>query len=209
MADEVSETACRIRDRLKTLVASGRVFCPLSWGILEELFKQKGESLTITSRLMEELSLNAIFVMRTELFRWEFLRSVHRLRGGSSVDSLCGLFAPPFAFLGSELCIEWNSDDPLGLETQENLKSYIKYGLSKIGVTELAKMSEAMAESELDDEFPAYSKAAKEAKAKFKGNKEKLFSEEGKPLLLYVRYAGAPQAPTGDRRVLVGAVWPS
>ncbi len=69
MRDGANETACRVRDRLKALVASGHVFCPLSWGILEELFKQSGERLKITSRLMEELSLNAIFVMRKELYQ--------------------------------------------------------------------------------------------------------------------------------------------
>jgi len=29
MADEADETACWVRDKLKALVASGRVFCPL------------------------------------------------------------------------------------------------------------------------------------------------------------------------------------
>src|SRR5215510_8746396 len=59
MADEANDIACRVRDKLRDLVASGRVFCPLSWGILEELFKQSGVSLQRTASLMEELSLNA------------------------------------------------------------------------------------------------------------------------------------------------------
>src|SRR5687767_3734058 len=63
MADEVGPVASRIRARLQSLVRSGEVFCPLSWGILEELFKQSGPSLAITAGLMEELSLNAVFVM--------------------------------------------------------------------------------------------------------------------------------------------------
>ena len=178
MADETSETACRVRDRLKALVATGRVICPLSWGILEELLEQMGTSLKNTSSLMEELSLNVIFVMRTELFRWEFLRSVRRLCGGSSVDSLSGLFAPPFAFVGSGPCIMWSSADLLALETQESLKSHMNYELSRIGVVDLAERAVAMAGSKLEKKFPAYSEAAKKARQEFKGNKEKLFLEE-------------------------------
>src|SRR6266545_6408785 len=97
MADEADEVACRVRDRLKALVASRRVFCPLSWGVLEELFKQSGDSLGRTARLMEELSLNAIFVMRTELYQWEFSRSVRRVRDDRVDESLIGLFAPAAA----------------------------------------------------------------------------------------------------------------
>ena len=140
MADEANETACRVRDRLKALVATGDVFCPLSWGILEELFKQSGESLKMTSSLMEELSLNSIFVMRTELFRWEFLRSVRRLGGGSSADSLSGLFAPSAAFcgLGAVHHLECRRTR-LSPEAQEMAKTYMKYNLSKIGVVELAE----------------------------------------------------------------------
>ncbi len=178
MADEANETACRVRDRLKALVAAGRVFCPLSWGILEELFKQSGESLKITASLMEELSLNAIFVMRTELFQWEFLRSVRRFHGDSSADSLSGLFAPPFAFVGSGPCIAWNSADRLDPATQESVETYMKYNLSKIGVVELAERAEAMGVLELEEKFPAYSESAKKMKDEFKGNKGRLFLEE-------------------------------
>src|SRR5437764_496942 len=104
MADEADDTACRVRDRLQALVASGRVFCPLSWGVLAELFRQTGDSLGRTARLMEELSLNAIFVMRTELYEWEFSRSVRRASGDVD-ESLVGLFAPPAAFVGSGPCV--------------------------------------------------------------------------------------------------------
>jgi hypothetical protein len=184
MADETNENACRVRDKPKALVASGHVFCPLSWGILHELFKQSGESLKMTSSLMEELSLNAIFVMRDELYRWELSRSVRRLRGGLADDSLNGLFAPPAAFVGSGPCLVLNTDVPLSPETQAHAKSYMKYNLSKIGVVELA---ERMGGSELEETPPAYSEVAKKVKEKFKGNKRKLFLEEaGNCFYLYI-----------------------
>jgi hypothetical protein len=189
MADGVSETACRVRDRLKALVATGHVFCPLSWGILEELSLQAGESLRVTANLMEELSLNAIFIMRTELFRWEFERSIRRLSGGASDGSLSGIFAPPAAFVGSAPCIQWHADSPLSPEMQDLLRSHMKEELSKIGVVELAEM---IAGAGLDRTPPAYSDAAKEVKRKYKGNTERLFVDEAvncfsmyvRPLLL-------------------------
>src|SRR5579872_695097 len=67
MADEVDTTACRLRNRLGMLVASGNLFCPVSWGTLEELFLQAGESLIRSAVLMEQLSLNACYVMRREV----------------------------------------------------------------------------------------------------------------------------------------------
>jgi hypothetical protein len=184
MADETNDTACRVRDKLRDLVASGGVFCPLSWGILEELFKQSGESLQRTASLMEELSLNAIFVMRTELYQWELSRSVRRFRGEPADDSLKGLFVPPAAFVGLGPCLVWNADVPLSPEAQENAQAYVKYNLLKIGVVELA---EKMGGSKLDETPPAYSEAAKKVKEKFKGNKKKLFLEEaGNCFYMYI-----------------------
>src|SRR5262245_35536453 len=60
MVDEVDATACRVRDQLRAHVDAGRIFCPVSWGTLEEMFKQSGSSLARMADLMEELSLNEI-----------------------------------------------------------------------------------------------------------------------------------------------------
>src|SRR5262245_6514765 len=92
MADGEREAPIRVREKLKDLVASGRVFCPLSWGTLEELFDQSGASLSRTASLMEELSLNAVFINREELFAWELSRSIRRYAGRPVEDSLNGLF---------------------------------------------------------------------------------------------------------------------
>lgn len=174
MADEANETACRVRDRLKALGACGRVFCPLSWGVLEELFKQSGESLKITSILMQELSLNAIFVMRTELYQWELARSVQRLCGKAS-DSFHGLFAPPAAFLGSGLSVGFHDGCSISPIAQAHFQEYMKHHLSKIGVVELA---EKMGRSTRYVTPPTYSEAAKKAKEMFNGDKKKLFLME-------------------------------
>ena len=206
MADEANDTACRVRDKLRDLVASGHIFCPLSWGLLEELFKQSGESLQRTANLMEELSLNAIFVMRTELYQWELSRSVCRLRGEPVDDSLNGLFVPPAAFVGSSPCLVWNAEVPLESKAQENFKAYMKYNLSKIGVVELA---EKMGGSMLAERPPACSDAAKWVREKFKGNKKKLFLEEAGELLSHVHRAVAAQVSSAGDDSLVSTVWSS
>jgi len=185
MADEVNSTACRVRDRLKALVESGKVFCPLSWGILEELFKQSGESCKLTSVLMEELSLNAIFVMRTELYQWELSRSIRRALGELDEKSRSGLFAPPAAFVGTP-ALNWKADAPLNSEAIVDLKRFMRDGLSKIGVAELAGMM--MGRSKPSVPPPAYSEAAKKAKERLKGNKKKLFLMEAEySFITYIR----------------------
>jgi hypothetical protein len=185
MADEKNATACRVRDRLLCLVAAGRVFCPLSWGLLEELFKQTMHSRLLTARLMEELSLNTIFVMRTELYEWELSRSMDRLCGGVAHDSLQGLFASPAAFVGSTFNLVGDAGFSFGLETQEKIKAYIKDKLSKIGVVELA---EKVGEAKLNETPPAYSAAAKNVRAEFKGDKKKLFlAEASECFCMYIK----------------------
>jgi hypothetical protein len=183
MADEASEAACRLRDKLKELVVHGCVFCPLSWGIIQELRKQSGESLRITAGLMEELSLNAIFVNRTEVYQWELSRSVRRLLGEPVGDSLDGLFTPPGGFVGSRFDLGL-SDYSLSDDAQAHLREYMKRELGKIGVVELVNR---MGESTLDETPPAYSQAAKRARESFKGDKEKLFlNEAGDIFQLYI-----------------------
>jgi hypothetical protein len=184
MADEVDETACRVRDRLRELVAAGRVFCPVSWGTLEELFKQSGDSLHRMASLMEELSLNACFVMRTELYAWELARSVRRLLGGEADESLKGLFAPPAVFCGSGPQIVFPRDTQITPAQKANAEALMKHELSSIGIRELA---DKMGGSRLDETPAAYSTAARSVQERLKGNKKKLFLEEaGNCMYLYI-----------------------
>src|SRR5437773_935282 len=63
MRDDKCPIAGRVRERLKNLVSEGRVICPLSWGLIEELFKQSHDSRKRTARLMEELTLNVAYYL--------------------------------------------------------------------------------------------------------------------------------------------------
>ncbi len=184
MADAKNPTACRVRDRLKTLVAAGRVFCPLSWGIIEELFKQSGPSLRRTASLMEELSLNAIFIIRKELYSWELSRSVRRFCGQPVDESQNGLFVLPAAFVGSMPCVTFAPGFTLSPAAVASAQAYMMRNLSKIGVLELANL---MGARQLNETPPAYSVAAKNLMEQFKGNKKKIFLEEaGNCFSLYI-----------------------
>jgi len=176
MVDNPDRTACRVRDRLKELVASVRVFCPLSWGLLEELFLQSGESLFRAAELMEELSLNTVYVMRTELFRWELDRSLRRFRGVATADSLDGLYAPPAAFVGSAPAVTFDCPEGLsiGPEALASARAFMTENLSKIGIVELTRLTGGRGPRAAP---PRYSEAAK-AMRKHKGNKEHLFVVE-------------------------------
>jgi hypothetical protein len=196
MADEVDATACRVRDQLRDRVAAGRIFCPVSWGTLDELFKQSGPSLERMADLMEQLSLNACFVMRTELYDWELAQSIRRLRGVPAEESLNGLFAPPAAFCGSGPRIVFCKDYALTSDQKANAEAFMKRELSAIGIRELA---DRMGGSRLDEKPPGYSTAAKLAQERLKGDrKRQLFIEEaGQCMFMYItpllksKYLGA------------------
>ncbi|HYH67621.1 MAG TPA: hypothetical protein VD866_23185 [Urbifossiella sp.] len=186
LADGKKETPVRVRESLRAQVAAGRVFCPLSWGTVEELLDQSGPSLPRTAALMEELSLNAVFLQREELFAWELTRAMRRFFGGQPEDSLNGLFVPPAAFVGSALGISIELPDgvSIGHEAQAHARAFMKRELSSIGIASLAQ---DLGGSKMARSSPAYSMAAKRAKELFKGNKAKLFVEEaGDCFRLYV-----------------------
>jgi hypothetical protein len=188
MSDEVDDTARRVRDDLKARVAGGTVFCPVSWGTLEELFKQAGESLPRTAALMEELSLNACFIMRTELYQWELARSLARCLGAPVDDTLKGLFTNPAAFTGSRPCVTFDlpADQVLGAAAVANSQVEFQKEMASIGITELTRR---MADgTRIGDTPPAYTEAAKKAKEFYKGNRNKLFAAEAENcIIMYIR----------------------
>lgn len=156
MSDEVDNTARRVRDELKARVAIGTVFCPVSWGTLEELFLQAGDSLPRTAALMEELSLNACFIMRSELFQWEFARSLSRCLGAPVDDSLKGLFTSPAAFTGSNPCMTFDlpADQVLSAAAVAIAQAEFQKEMASIGIAELTK---SMADgTRIDGTPPAY-----------------------------------------------------
>jgi hypothetical protein len=206
MADEVDNTARRVRDDLRMRVAVGTVFCPVSWGTLEELFLQAGNSLPRTAALMEELSLNACFIVRSELFQWEFARSLGRCLGASVDDSLKGLFTNPAAFTGSRPCITFDlpADQILDAAAIANAQAEFQKEMASIGIAELTRR---MADgTRIDGTPPAYSDAAKKAKELYKGNRNKLFAAEAENcIIMHIRPLLGPRISTTNTDVFPSA----
>lgn len=188
MADEVNDTARNVRNVLQARVEDGSLFCPVSWGTLEELFLQKGNSLRKTAELMEQLSLNSSFIMRSELFKWEFENSLDRFRGNSAANSLKGLFTSPAAFVGSILRVNWHSDATEIADSGcvAKVQDEFRESIAAMGIVELAEQMSNVDQRNFKP--PAYSEAANTAKQLFKGSRRKLFNAEAENcVIMYIR----------------------
>src|SRR4051812_5200905 len=71
MGDDKSILATRIKETLRKRVSDGLIFCPLSWGLICELYKQSESSRLQVGSLMDELSLSISYAPRNEIFDWE------------------------------------------------------------------------------------------------------------------------------------------
>lgn len=76
LADEKSNLASKIKNRLIKLVENGAVFCPISMPIISELYKQNFESAYQVGKLMEKLSLNLCYKHNNEVFRNEVINFI-------------------------------------------------------------------------------------------------------------------------------------
>ena len=62
MGDDKSPLSTRVKGTLRKLVSDGAIFCPLSFGLICELYKQAEDSRLRVGTLMEELSLNVSYL---------------------------------------------------------------------------------------------------------------------------------------------------
>jgi hypothetical protein len=172
LREQKDETSSRIRNQLTELVRSGKAFCPLQSAIMQELFALSGDYLERTAALMEELSLNAIYIIRPELYEWEFDHSWRRMRGESAHD-MEGLYACPMGWVGTRT--NKVMDSPLNDKARAHLQAFFLKETASTGVSQLAQQ---MGGRKKEIEAPGYSIAAKQSKETFKGDKKKLFLNE-------------------------------
>jgi hypothetical protein len=97
MADDKFLLATRIKDTLCKLVSDGLLFCPLSFGLICELYRQAEDSQLRVGTLMEELSLNVSYASQKEIFAWEVERGVRRLADAGPIDLSSMAFMLPFS----------------------------------------------------------------------------------------------------------------
>jgi hypothetical protein len=125
------------------LVNKGLVFCPVSIGILLELFLQEYDSALRQAELMEKLSLNVTLRPKSEIWSYEinallqsFLKDTLEL----SVLSLNReyLFGPAASYLGSNLSLTYSGQ--IQTIKQMEVASMLADKISKLTITDLVEM---------------------------------------------------------------------
>jgi hypothetical protein len=139
LADEKTSDCARVKAILEEGVSRGLIFCPLSFGIISELYKQEEDSCLRVGSLMEKLSLNVSYVNREEVFSWEVERCVRRLAGVGPIDlSLSGLYAPVIAYLGTRFELKYQGAIPA--EKMKEFANLVAERSNSLTFTDLLKM---------------------------------------------------------------------
>jgi hypothetical protein len=178
MGDDKDQVATRVKDTLRRLVSEGLIFCPLSFGLICELYKQAEDSRLKVGTLMEELSLSVSYASRQEIFAWEVERAVHKLADAGPIDlSTYELYVPVLAYLTSHYRLEFPEGFP-----PEHINDFTKKAkerMENFTFTELLKMRAGRKDDKIFDfvkEIPApkYSEGAKRTWEMTKGDKKKI-----------------------------------
>jgi hypothetical protein len=178
MGDDKSPLATRVKSTLRRLVSEGIIFCPLSFGLISELYKQAEDSRLRVGTLMEELSLNVSYASREEIFAWEVERAVRRLADAGPIDlSMYELYVPVLAYLTSRFHLEFPEGFPA--EHIEDFTRKLKERVESLTFTELLTMRAARKGDKIFEfikQFPApkYSEEAKRTWDMVKGDKQKI-----------------------------------
>lgn len=141
MADDKSAVATRVKGNLRKLVYDGLIFCPLSLGVVLELYKQEKDSRMNTGSLMEELSLSVSYANKYDIFSWEIERFVSRELGVGQIDlSLSELYVPIMGFLASQFNIAF-PEESASEWMNENVPE-LKRKIGSLTLTEMLKLME-------------------------------------------------------------------
>ncbi len=138
MGDDKTLLATRVKGTLRRLVSEGQIFCPLSFGLIVELYKQAVDSMLRVGTLMEELSLNVSYANKEEIFSWEVETAIRRIVdvGRSDLSFDC-LYVPVVAYIASHFFLDF----PEGLPSEmEVFPRMAKEALESMTFTELLRM---------------------------------------------------------------------
>jgi hypothetical protein len=178
MGDEKSYLATRVKGALRKLVSDSLIFCPLSSGLIWELYKQAEDSRLRVGTLMEELSLNVSYASREEIFAWEVERAVRRLADAGPIDlSTYEIYVPVSAYIASRFHLDFPEGFPS--EHVEDFTRKCKERLESLTFTEILMMRAATKADNIFEyikELPApkYSEEARRTRDMAKGDKQKI-----------------------------------
>jgi hypothetical protein len=194
MGDDASQLATRVKGTLGGLVSDGAIVCPLSFGLICELYKQAEDSRLRIGTLMEQLSLNVSYASREEIFAWEVERAVRRLADAGPIDlSTYELYVPVLAYLTSQFHLEFPEGFPA--EHIEDFTRKAKERAESLTFTELLIMRAARKGDTIFDfvkqlPAPKYSEEAKRTWEMVKGDKRKIQRIESETIFKqYIRPA--------------------
>jgi hypothetical protein len=178
MAEDKFPLATQVRDNLRRLVSEGLIFCPLSFGLICELYKQADDSRLRVGTLMDELSLSTSYARREEIFDWEVRRVIRRLADAGPIDlSTYELYVPVLAYLTSQFQLDFPEGFPA--EHIEDFTRKVKQRMEGLTFMELLKMRGGAKGERMRDFLkkipaPNYSHTAKRTWEAVKGDKQKI-----------------------------------
>lgn len=144
LRDERGSEARNIKDLLIRLVNEEKIFCPLSFAVISELFKQEYESAITTADLMDNLSLNICFVRNIEIYHNEiddFVTSfIEKKNPGLARENL---YVPVIAYLSSDTGLSFPEGFPASEEEKTDFAEELTEKLLSLKVTDLVNLLKA------------------------------------------------------------------
>jgi hypothetical protein len=106
LAEEKTPTDKYAKELIRILVKEKKIFCPLYFPVLSELYTQNYNSMIKVGKLMNEFSLNFCFARWEEIWTSEILNFVFSyLSGTKQVMTEEKLFVPYIGYLSSSAAI--------------------------------------------------------------------------------------------------------
>jgi hypothetical protein len=171
LAEAKTAQTSRLQDKLRELVGSSKLFCPLSASMIWELYRQTYSSALRVATLMEELSLNIAFAPSEEIFVSEVQAALEEVWSGASAElGAVALFVPFFAHISSLAELQFPESFRFG--DPQKFAEFVRRECRAIGVVELCTMmQDRLPIAEV--QAPAYAAAATRRKEFARGDKEK------------------------------------
>jgi hypothetical protein len=102
LAEGKTPQSSRLKEKLRWLVKSGKLFCPLVPTTIWELYRQSYDSAVGVAALMEELSLGLSFAPTEEIYRHEVDAAFEKIYTGAKPGvTHAKLYVPVMAFISS------------------------------------------------------------------------------------------------------------
>lgn len=140
ISDDKCKESRNLRNRLRKLVNSEKIFAPLSPPTLWELRKQRGQSFMDCAALMEELSLNITFRSTEQIFENEITNFLNYiLKGDFHPLPAISIYGPLQSYLSDKIGITPSSDVPP--DEQRRQLIHIFGLLERMGVSEYVRLT--------------------------------------------------------------------